>query len=116
MIKLKFEFAYCSFKTSVKYEISFYSEMLSYLILDISNTCMYLVQVYNLLVPSPEEDGAPYESLHVIAGAYPEGIASFSFCDGNVLVTGSKDHQVCVCVCVCVCACVCARVHVCVHV
>jgi len=54
------------------------------------------------------EDGAPYESLHVIPRAYPEGIAGVSFCNGNVLVTSSKDHQVsvankhCTCVCVCV--------------
>lgn len=54
-----------------------------------------LMQVYNLLVPSPEEDGAPYKSLHIIPGAYPEGVASLSFCDDNVLVVGSKDHQVC---------------------
>ena len=58
-----------------------------------------------MLVPSSEEDGASYKSLHVFPGAYPEGIAGLSFCDGNVLVTGSKDHQVCVCVCVRVCAC-----------
>ena len=47
-----------------------------------------------MLVPSSVEDGAPYESLHVIPRAYPEGIAGVSFCDGNVLVIGSKDHQV----------------------
>lgn len=73
---------------------------------------MLFFQVYSLLVPSSDEDGAPYESLHVIARAYPEGIAGVSYCDGNVLVIGSKEHQVCLCVC----ACACIHVPVCVSV
>ena len=71
-------------------------------------------QVYNLLVPSSVECGAPYESLHVIPRAYPEGIAGVSFCDDNVLVTGSKDHQVSMCVSVCLSVCV-YYVYMCVH-
>ena len=75
-----------------------------------------------MLVPSSVGDGASYESLHVIPRAYPEGIAGVSFCDDNVLVIGSKDHQVCVCVCLSVCLfCVylctsmCAHVRMCVY-
>ena len=60
--------------------------------------CPFSLQVFSLLVPSSEEDGASYESLNVFPGAYPEGIAGLSFCDENILVTGSKDHQVCRCV------------------
>ena len=81
-----------------------------------------------MLVPSSEGDGAPYESLHVIDRAYPEGIAGVSFCDGNVLVTGSKDHQVgmhklhaymsthtFLCACMCVYICMCVSVFMSVH-
>jgi len=56
-----------------------------------------LLKVYNLLAPSPEEDGVPYESLHIIATGYPEGMASMCFSDSNTLVIGSKDHQVLSC-------------------
>jgi len=60
----------------------------SHIIMDV------VLQVYNLLAPSPEEDGVPYESLHITATGYPEGMASMCFSDGNTLVIGSKDHQV----------------------
>jgi len=53
-----------------------------------------LLKVYHLLAPSPEEDGVPYERLHVIATGYPEGIAGMCFSNSSTLVTGSKDHQV----------------------
>ena len=80
----------------------------------------FSLQVFSLLVPSSEEDGASYESLNVFPGAYPEGIAGLSFCDENILVTGSKDHQVCRSVHALACGCMCACMHVyrlcpCVH-
>ena len=74
--------------------------------------CPFSLQVFSLLVPSSEEDGASYESLNVFPGAYPEGIAGLSFCDENILVTGSKDHQVCRSVHALACGYMCACMHV----